>query len=205
VGGRSSGRYATPAGFPLHDGSPYKEINVRRRSLEFVHRSRTSSVSPCQTLTCSIRNSLASLVGGAPPRALDARVAHAAGDARAHAAGLHCALHRVHRAQVRFELFRIVLSFPLEIVSNCFELSRIVFELFLNSTSACTRCGRRRRRRSDARRRRCAQRTWRCAAMKKCLRIATPREPLRASRPTPCGRVEIDVGGLVHRCKSCES
>jgi hypothetical protein len=38
---RSRGRYATPADFPLHDGTPYRGQRVRRWGLGFVHRSRT--------------------------------------------------------------------------------------------------------------------------------------------------------------------
>jgi hypothetical protein len=38
VGGRSRGRFATPADFPLHDGTPCSHIHVRRGSLGFVHR-----------------------------------------------------------------------------------------------------------------------------------------------------------------------
>jgi hypothetical protein len=42
VGGgvRSRGRFATPAGFPRHDGTTYRGLRVRRWGLEFVHRSR---------------------------------------------------------------------------------------------------------------------------------------------------------------------
>jgi hypothetical protein len=40
---RSRGRYATPADIPLHDGSPYSHVHVRRVSLGFVHRSRAFS------------------------------------------------------------------------------------------------------------------------------------------------------------------
>jgi hypothetical protein len=36
----SRGRFATPADLPLHDCSPYRELDVRRESLGFVHRSR---------------------------------------------------------------------------------------------------------------------------------------------------------------------
>ena len=35
VGDRSRGRFATPAGFPLHDGTPYRGLHVRRESLGF--------------------------------------------------------------------------------------------------------------------------------------------------------------------------
>jgi hypothetical protein len=51
-GGRSRGRYETPADFPLQDCSPYRELHVRRESLGFVHRSRASfcrAVRMCQT------------------------------------------------------------------------------------------------------------------------------------------------------------
>jgi hypothetical protein len=43
VGDRSRGRFATPADFPPHDGTPYLELNVRLGSLGFVHRSRAIS------------------------------------------------------------------------------------------------------------------------------------------------------------------
>jgi hypothetical protein len=46
VGDRSRGRYATSADFPLHDCSPYSHVHVRRESLGFVHRSRTSFCRP---------------------------------------------------------------------------------------------------------------------------------------------------------------
>jgi hypothetical protein len=35
------GPYATPADFPPHDGTPYRELRARRRGLGFVHHSRT--------------------------------------------------------------------------------------------------------------------------------------------------------------------
>jgi hypothetical protein len=35
-----SGRYATPADSPRHDGTPYRELRVRRWGLGFVHHSR---------------------------------------------------------------------------------------------------------------------------------------------------------------------
>jgi hypothetical protein len=35
------GRYATPADFPLHDGTAYRGLRVRRGGLGFVHRPRT--------------------------------------------------------------------------------------------------------------------------------------------------------------------
>jgi hypothetical protein len=41
VGDRSRGRYATPADFAIHDGTPYRGLRVRRWGLGFVHRSRT--------------------------------------------------------------------------------------------------------------------------------------------------------------------
>jgi hypothetical protein len=37
-GGRSRGRYATPADFPRHDCSPYSHVHVRCDSLGVVHR-----------------------------------------------------------------------------------------------------------------------------------------------------------------------
>ena len=50
VGDRSRDHFATPADFPLHDGSPYRGLRVRRWGLGFVHRSRTISLAPCKTL-----------------------------------------------------------------------------------------------------------------------------------------------------------
>jgi hypothetical protein len=41
VGVRSRRRFATPADFPPHDGSPYRGLRVRRWDLGFVPRSRT--------------------------------------------------------------------------------------------------------------------------------------------------------------------
>jgi hypothetical protein len=41
VGDRSRGRYATPANFPRHDGTPYRGLRARPCGLGFVHRSRT--------------------------------------------------------------------------------------------------------------------------------------------------------------------
>jgi hypothetical protein len=35
------GRFATPADFPLHGGTPYRGLRVRRRGLGFFPRSRT--------------------------------------------------------------------------------------------------------------------------------------------------------------------
>jgi hypothetical protein len=40
VGDRSRGRFATPADFPQHDGTPYRGLHVRRERLGFVPRSR---------------------------------------------------------------------------------------------------------------------------------------------------------------------
>jgi hypothetical protein len=47
----SRGRFATPADFSLHDGSPYSHVHLRRESLGFFHIAQgPSSVAPCQTL-----------------------------------------------------------------------------------------------------------------------------------------------------------
>jgi hypothetical protein len=43
VGDRSRGRYATPADFPPHGGSPYRGLRARRRGFGFVHHSRAIS------------------------------------------------------------------------------------------------------------------------------------------------------------------
>jgi hypothetical protein len=40
VGGRSRGRFATPADFPQHDCSPCSHVHVRRERLGFIRRSR---------------------------------------------------------------------------------------------------------------------------------------------------------------------
>jgi hypothetical protein len=48
VGDEPRGHFAPRADFPLHDRSPYS--HVRRGSLGFVHRSRTITVAPRQTL-----------------------------------------------------------------------------------------------------------------------------------------------------------
>ena len=42
MGNRSRGRFATPACFPLHDGTSYRELRARRCDLGFVHRSRAN-------------------------------------------------------------------------------------------------------------------------------------------------------------------
>jgi hypothetical protein len=48
--GRSRGRFAMYVDFPRHDCSPFSHVNVRRESLGFVHRSRSSFCRPqCQT------------------------------------------------------------------------------------------------------------------------------------------------------------
>jgi hypothetical protein len=49
VGDRSRGRFATPADSPLHDGTPYRGLRVRRWDMGLVHRTRTILVA--QTLT----------------------------------------------------------------------------------------------------------------------------------------------------------
>ena len=55
MGDRSRGRYATPAEFPRHDGTPYRELRVRRWGLGFVHRSRTILCRAVPNLSVSIR------------------------------------------------------------------------------------------------------------------------------------------------------
>jgi hypothetical protein len=42
VGDRSRGRYATPAGTPRRDGTPYRGLRARRWGLGCVHRSRAA-------------------------------------------------------------------------------------------------------------------------------------------------------------------
>jgi hypothetical protein len=51
VRGRSRGRFATPADFPLHDCSPYSHVHVRREGLGFVHRSRAIFCRPVPNLS----------------------------------------------------------------------------------------------------------------------------------------------------------
>jgi hypothetical protein len=89
VGGRSRGRYATPAGFPLHDGTPYWWLRVRRWGLEFFHRSRTIFCRAVPNLRVTIRNfRIACTRRPAPPAAVHpiprnsrcARTPHAHGD-----------------------------------------------------------------------------------------------------------------------------
>jgi hypothetical protein len=46
VGDRSRGRFATPAGFSLHDCSPYPHVHVRRESLGCVPGSKGRFLSP---------------------------------------------------------------------------------------------------------------------------------------------------------------
>jgi hypothetical protein len=55
VGGRSRGRFATPADFPLHDCSPGRGLRVRRWGLGFVHRPRTIFCRPVHYLLRTIR------------------------------------------------------------------------------------------------------------------------------------------------------
>jgi hypothetical protein len=56
VGDRSWGRYATPADFPLQDGTPYRELHVRRWGLGFVHHSRTSFCRAVPNPNVNVRN-----------------------------------------------------------------------------------------------------------------------------------------------------
>jgi hypothetical protein len=56
VGDRSRGRYATPAGFPRQDSSPYSHARVSRASLGFVRRSSTGFCRPVPNPNISIRN-----------------------------------------------------------------------------------------------------------------------------------------------------
>ena len=56
MGDRSRGRYATPAEFPRHDGSPYRELHVRCECLGCVHRSRVIFCRAVSNLNVTIRN-----------------------------------------------------------------------------------------------------------------------------------------------------
>jgi hypothetical protein len=57
LGDRSRGRFATPAAdFPLHDGSPYSHVHIRRDSLGLVHRSRTILCRSVPNPSVTIRN-----------------------------------------------------------------------------------------------------------------------------------------------------
>jgi hypothetical protein len=55
-GGESHEAYATPADLPLHDGTPYRGLHVRRWGLGFVHRSRTILCHAVPNLIVTIRN-----------------------------------------------------------------------------------------------------------------------------------------------------
>jgi hypothetical protein len=56
VGDRSRGRYATPADFPLHDGTLYRGLQVRLWGLGFVHRSRAIFCRPVPNTRVTICN-----------------------------------------------------------------------------------------------------------------------------------------------------
>jgi hypothetical protein len=56
VGDRSRGRFARPAGFPLHDCTPYSGLHARPESLGFVHRTRTIFCRHVPNPSVSIRN-----------------------------------------------------------------------------------------------------------------------------------------------------
>jgi hypothetical protein len=53
---RSRGRFATPADFTLHDGTPYRGLHARRESLGFVHRSRAIFCRAAPNPNVTIRN-----------------------------------------------------------------------------------------------------------------------------------------------------
>jgi hypothetical protein len=66
-----AGRYATPAAFPRHDGTPYRGLRVRRDRLGFVYRSRAVFCRAVPNLSVSIRNfciATRCCSGWAPPR-----------------------------------------------------------------------------------------------------------------------------------------
>ena len=46
----SRGRYATPAEFPPHDGTPYRRLHVRCKVWEMSIAQGPFSVAPCETL-----------------------------------------------------------------------------------------------------------------------------------------------------------
>jgi hypothetical protein len=56
VGDRSRGRFAMPADFTLHDGSPYSHVHVRRERLGVVARSSTIFCRAVPNLGVTIRN-----------------------------------------------------------------------------------------------------------------------------------------------------
>jgi hypothetical protein len=92
VGDRSRGRHATSADSPLHDGTPYRGLRVRRWGFRFVHRQGPFSVAPCQTL--AIRNFCVA-AGDRHVRADGARARHVparAGNHR-HVRRLHAGVH----------------------------------------------------------------------------------------------------------------
>jgi hypothetical protein len=88
VGDRSSGRFATPADFPLHDCSPYSHADVRRLVWDSSLVQGPFSVAPCQTLSVTVGNFCIALYGGAD---LAMSITHASGmhanAARASASG----------------------------------------------------------------------------------------------------------------------
>jgi hypothetical protein len=55
-GDRSQGRFATPADFPRHDGSPYSHVHARRKSVGVVHRPRAIFCRPVPVPNDTIRN-----------------------------------------------------------------------------------------------------------------------------------------------------
>ena len=54
MGDRSRGRRATPAEFPLHDGTPYQGLRKRRWGLGFVHHSWAILCRPVPNLSVTI-------------------------------------------------------------------------------------------------------------------------------------------------------
>jgi hypothetical protein len=84
--GRSRGRFATYADFPLHDGSPYSHAHVRREGLGFVHRSRTILCRAVPNPNVTIRNFCIALPH--PPKASPQRVSHLTDTPRSNRASL---------------------------------------------------------------------------------------------------------------------
>jgi hypothetical protein len=91
------GRFATPADFPLHDGTPYRGLHVRRERLGFVPRSMTILCRAVPNPNVTIRH-LCVAVGAA-----EGEPRHAAGrrSVRAPAAGRLFSHQQLHGAAGR--------------------------------------------------------------------------------------------------------
>jgi hypothetical protein len=97
VGGRSRGRFATPADFPRHDGTPYRGLRVRRWGLGFFHHSRTIFCRAVPNLSVTIRNFFIAAGGRGAVAAVAALAA--LGPRRAHPRARHAGAGRAGRRQ----------------------------------------------------------------------------------------------------------